>query len=66
MHLSGGVLHQASLVQFLRKIGHKIKHIHQRVLGGEALSGLKYSMGIDAATANNMCSAAVAACNAAW
>lgn len=54
MHLSGGVLHHASLVQFLRRVGHKMKHIRQRVLGREALSGLKYSMGTSAPTANNM------------
>jgi hypothetical protein len=52
MHLS--VLYQASLVQFLRRIGHKMKHVHQRVLGGEALSGFKYSMGNGAPTVNNM------------
>jgi hypothetical protein len=54
MHLRGGVLQQASLVQFLRRIGHKMNHIHQRVLGREALSGLKYSMGTNAPTVNNM------------
>jgi hypothetical protein len=54
MHLSGGVLHQASLVQFLRRIGHKMKHRHQRVLGRGALSGLKHFMSTDAPTANNM------------
>lgn len=54
MHLSGEVLHQASLVQFLRRIARRMKHIHRRVLGGEALSGLKDSMGFGASTANNM------------
>jgi hypothetical protein len=54
MHLSGGALHQASLVQFVRRVGQKMKHILQRVLGREALSGLKCSMGTRALSADNM------------
>jgi hypothetical protein len=54
MHLSGGVLHQASLVQFLRRIGHKIKHIRQQVLSIEALSTLKYLIVAYTLTVNNL------------
>jgi hypothetical protein len=54
MHLSGGVLHQASLVQFVRRVGHKMKHIRQRVLGREALSGIKCSTGTRALSTDNM------------
>jgi hypothetical protein len=31
-----------------------MKHIHQRVLSREALSGLKYSMGTNALVENNI------------
>ena len=53
-HLSGGVLHQPSVGQSIRRIGHKTKHIRQRVLGREAVSGLKYSVDTNVLTETNM------------